>query len=723
MNKRLGIVAAGIAAIAAAASARPTNVGPKWIQPPVSTVPTNVFYGWNQYSVYGGPQLSADDFRALSNQPVVGVRWWGSFIDWRGQALPPEAPDEFHIAIWTDIPVGPQPYSHPGTLVWEYRTGNSYQSQFFGWDYDPQQNTFDAAFEFEVKIPQAQWFNQVPGQIYWLSVSAIYRDPNCACRGDIDGNGVVNAADVGIVIGQFGCPVGTGSILCDRSDVNCDGVVDNQDRDAVVCQLGTAGGIPQCCTRVPDRYPYGNKTRKRDPNSPAPDAAVAIFDPNRPTLGSNWINGQPLWWPSNTDPWDLCFEILTIAPTACLCNPDFNGDGVVNNLDVGIFAGCFGLPPVGPCAPTDLNCDGAIDNADFAILQCFIAGGANCCPPLQQVPKWSQRPVPHTVGNAFVGWNDPSIYGSTQISADDWLCVSTSDVQNIRWWGSFIGWAQKSLPPQRPTKFHLAIWTDVQPSVGGTPFSHPGRVIWEQTVDITNVGTRFAGWDFDPRGIDGPDACFQFEANIPRCLTFRQPTGTNLFWLSIAAIYNQCPCNPDLDHNGIVDAADLAMLGACFGPVVPACSQADLNCDGVVDGADQQILICSYGGPPNPQCCPGIEYLYGNKTRPRNPNSPAPDAAVRIFNPTAPVLNSIWVNGVPILFPTTAQWDLCFELRPTCAGDANGDRRVDGADLSVLLGQFGQFVPAGTGADFNCDGRVNGADLSVLLGTFGKNCP
>lgn len=58
-----------------------------------------------------------------------------------------------------------------------------------------------------------------------------------------------------------------------------------------------------------------------------------------------------------------------------------------------------------------------------------------------------------------------------------------------------------------------------------------------------------------------------------------------------------------------------------------------------------------------------------------------------------------------------------------CPGDANGDRVVNGADLSVLLGQFGQPVPPGTGADFNNDGIVNGADLSVLLSNFGNVCP
>jgi len=62
------------------------------------------------------------------------------------------------------------------------------------------------------------------------------------------------------------------------------------------------------------------------------------------------------------------------------------------------------------------------------------------------------------------------------------------------------------------------------------------------------------------------------------------------------------------------------------------------------------------------------------------------------------------------------------QVPPSCPGDANGDGRCDGADLSVLLFVFGQAVTPGTAADFNGDGVVNGADLSELLAQFGRVC-
>ena len=54
-----------------------------------------------------------------------------------------------------------------------------------------------------------------------------------------------------------------------------------------------------------------------------------------------------------------------------------------------------------------------------------------------------------------------------------------------------------------------------------------------------------------------------------------------------------------------------------------------------------------------------------------------------------------------------------------CVADLTGDGIVNGADLGILLGSWGQ---ADVPADFDGDGDVNGSDLGVLLGNWG-NCP
>ena len=59
-----------------------------------------------------------------------------------------------------------------------------------------------------------------------------------------------------------------------------------------------------------------------------------------------------------------------------------------------------------------------------------------------------------------------------------------------------------------------------------------------------------------------------------------------------------------------------------------------------------------------------------------------------------------------------ARWDGCATSNPA---DLNGDGVVNGADLAILLIQWG----ADGSADFNGDGVVNGADLATLLASWG----
>lgn len=200
--------------------------------------------------------------------------------------------------------------------------------------------------------------------------------------------------------------------------------------------------------------------------------------------------------------------------------------------------------------------------------------------------------------NMYYGWNEPSIYASTNIAADDWVCTTTNPVTAIRWWGSFLDW-RSNAPPALPPAFHIAIWDDVpaQPPGG---FSHPGRVLW--VIECTNYTCEFAGWDIDPRARTN-ETCYLFEQQLAPSEWFYQtnrPSGSNIYWISIAAIWPQ-------------------------------------------------------GTEPS--------HVYGWKTRPRDAKSPAPDDAVRVFNPTSPYLGATYQNGEPIYWPNkTNSWDLAFEL-------------------------------------------------------------
>ena len=53
-----------------------------------------------------------------------------------------------------------------------------------------------------------------------------------------------------------------------------------------------------------------------------------------------------------------------------------------------------------------------------------------------------------------------------------------------------------------------------------------------------------------------------------------------------------------------------------------------------------------------------------------------------------------------------------------CPADLNGDGTVDGADLTLLLADWG-CTGAGCIGDFNGSGEVNGADLTIILSAWG----
>lgn len=220
---------------------------------------------------------------------------------------------------------------------------------------------------------------------------------------------------------------------------------------------------------------------------------------------------------------------------------------------------------------------------------------------LGDVFKWQQPPETITVDKVFNGWNEPSATNFPPLVADDWVCTSRNPVTKIRWWGSFLGWTGAQ-PPQLPVAFQITMWTDV-PSDPAQPgsFSHPGVAIWQ--THCRGFTATFAGWDYDPRsGVY--ESCFLFEQNLTEQEWFYQdpgPSGTNIYWISIAAEY---------------------------GP----------------------------GGP---------DFTWGWKTRPRDPASPAPDDAVRIFAPPPWLIvpGTHYEGGDPIFWPDAEHsWDMAFEL-------------------------------------------------------------
>ncbi len=262
--------------------------------------------------------------------------------------------------------------------------------------------------------------------------------------------------------------------------------------------------------------------------------------------------------------------------------------------------------------------------------------------------KWSQPPVEIDDG-LILGWDEYSNYHYPPMVADDWLCEDERPITDIHWWGSFIGWRQPHLPPQMPKAFHLAIWTDV-PADPVTEFSHPGLLIWENFCD--SFVWNFAGYDKDPRKEMQNEACFQFTQLLSQDEWFYQepgPDGKNVYWLSIAAIY-------DLDQQ--------------------------------------------------------VRYPWGWKTRRHHFNDdavhiyqiqPSTDPPDGTMPPTwPPTIGSMWLEGHPIEYPTGTSWDVTFELTTNepgykdnpLPGDLNLDGSVNFSDLVIMAGNWGVTVLA-----------------------------
>jgi hypothetical protein len=684
----------------------------KWDQPPALAASTNIYYGWNQYSVIsplGGTnsQIAADDWVCTTTNPVMKIRWWGSFIGFTGDDPTSILPADFRINFWTDQPKdAADPFSHPMQAIWQIVCTN-FTWRCVGQDFDPRTGTFETCFLFEQTLSPQEWFYQNPlngTNIYWLSIAGEY----------------------------------------------------------FVGQAAT--------------FPFGWKTRPRDPASPAPDNAVTILDPNNPAMGAVWVNGQPIIWPAVNGQWDLAFELVTVGNAGAkweqppdlsplgidvnatrpsgtvpppylladdfLCTtqelitniviwgswsndilpinavgmPDatnvtfilsfhddipaaqspfgysipgttrviytfppgsYNHSVLASNIQEGWLnpPGDYKFPGDHVCHQYEFNFtlqndpflqDGSVTNPKVFWLDVQavpVQGNAQFgwktsttnwndaavwIPGIEAIPspgpwnklsfpathpkagtnidmafrlntgstatelvKWSQPPVIATnPGNWYNGWNEPSINGGgvwngiplTNIVADDWLCTNARPVSDIHWWGSFLNWQGTALPPQRPIGFHFSIWKDI-PQSPASGFSHPGQCLWDYVASTTDPNLRiaWAGWDLDPRSdcLD-VESCFQFDYFLPQPNWFFQAAGSNVYWLSIAAMY---------------------------------------------PGSD-------VGQNP-----------FGWKTRPHVPVPP--DDAVRIFEPLVPSPGVNFINGEPIEFPAGTSWDMAFRLT-TC---------------------------------------------------------
>jgi hypothetical protein len=359
------------------------------------------------------------------------------------------------------------------------------------------------------------------------------------------------------------------------------------------------------------------------PNSPPP-TTITINTKDIPALGVN--SSSP-------------------ACAAFACNPNFDLSRVASVFINETFHNVPGVYPPPPPGGSGLNFFwNAWDNMQVTPN---VGGGGGTVVNTKYYVKYSQPPVEmEGEPGMIIGWDEPSLYiPPGVIMADDWECRDERPVTDIHWWGSFLGWTQPTIPDNLlPKAFHIGIWTDVPKGTDpqNPEFSHPGVLIWENYCD--NFVWNFAGYDLDPRHYMENEACFQFNQLLSQDEWFRQPpleepNVPNIYWLSIAAIYDpqQIIMHPwgwkTREHFFMDDAVRIFQVD---------------NMDGTV-------------WPPSPLV----------------------------------VKQSAFAGGWPVHFPEERSWDLAFELTtnqaPPCytlSADLNHDCIVNLPDLAIFAQQW-----------------------------------
>lgn len=647
----------------------------KWNLPPQPTQPPNVFYGWNEVSWFDGPRIAADDWVCTDTTPVTRIRWWGSHLGWTGNVPPPDAPSTFQLAIWTDVPVGIEPFSHPGQVLWTV-TVPAPVPQFAGWDYDPVNRNYEAAFVYDLALNPSQWFQQQPPvpRIYWLSISAVY-----------------------------------------------------------------SGQLPT--------HTWGWKTRPRDPLSPAPDDAVRIFAPTSPQVGMAYQFGEPIFWPTPAESFDLAFELWTQSmetQTKWSQRPKYNpaspysqcfwgwdersirasqqlvaDDWICGDTrpitDIhwwGSYKGWDGPgPPTGVPLPTN-----------FVISLWTDFPGPPFSHPQQCVKAWvvSRSELNETpVGCDFYPTpmeRDTTFYYTWLMPQSEWW---TQPGQNTVYWISIAAVYSGTVPPQYFWGWKTRLREGPAPDaavrmtepliptpgstwISGSAITNPEGQ-WDACFLLTTQGPTqpvlkwsqppanwtppdaFNGWN-EPSIYGGP----QIAADDWVCQTDQPVTdihwwGSYVGWGQIEppagalvpfniAIWTDVPVGPNdpYSHPGQVIWQTTCtnytweFVGWDFDPRNPnAPPEACFKFTQILDPSQwfyQQPGPNIYWLSIAAQAPAGqTEYPFGWKTVPRV-NGQSPDDAVRIFDPTAPLMGAPWVSGEPIEYPAGQSWDFAFAL-------------------------------------------------------------
>jgi hypothetical protein len=123
------------------------------------------------------------------------------------------------------------------------------------------------------------------------------------------------------------------------------------------------------------------------------------------------------------------------------------------------------------------------------------------------------------------------------VLADDWRCSQTGWIKDFHFWGS---WRHQDTGII--TAFVLSVHEDIPADPPQIPYSRPGALLWEKTIDVFNLRkidpTTQEGWFNPANGVILPfdhQQFWQYDVYLDSIDWFWQEEGT-IYWLNISAI-------------------------------------------------------------------------------------------------------------------------------------------------------------------------------------------
>lgn len=153
-------------------------------------------------------------------------------------------------------------------------------------------------------------------------------------------------------------------------DLNGDGLADDIDGDGIpdfLIPLPPGGGQP---------FLWGAGVDEVPPDGRCGDQADFQFNDDVLVDGIHTLPGECVSLAGGTCPNPLGAAIGFWCKVQCPCPGDINGDGIISLVDLTIFLGSFGGPPLSPCA--DINGDGIVDLLDLTLFLAVFGSPCTC---------------------------------------------------------------------------------------------------------------------------------------------------------------------------------------------------------------------------------------------------------------------------------------------------------------------------------------------------------